>query len=287
MKQKRASRGVWAGQDFWSCARYPRCKGKINIGGDVPEPKDAVVHSDTRVAAYAQQRFERERKKREARIRAALMPIAAISVVGMTALFFGFLVLGVAVASAAAVAMGLGILVVIGQALEAPISWGQGAAGERKTVSYLHPLIGRGFVILNNRHPAGSRADIDHLVIGPTGVFVIETKNWNGRASSHFDRLTVGRRDRTAAITQVKREAAAVQFALAGGPNCAPTVTPALCLIGGRTLLSQKRLDGVQLSDGKDLVRFLVDRPVVLNHDQVQELARTASRELKPPTLGL
>ena len=287
MKRRRASAGAWAGTEFWGCSTYPRCRGTINIGALARESEAPLVRSDTRVGAYAQYRFERERSEREFRIPSALMPIAALSVVGMTSVFLAFLAWGLAVASSAAGLLGILVIGVIGQALVEPISWGRGAAGERRTAGYLDPLRQRGFVVLNNRRPPGVKADIDHLVTGPTGLFVIETKNWSRRADARFGRLSVAGWDRTAAIEQVKRNATAVQLVLAGGLGVHRlAVTPALCLIGGRGLFSQKRIAGVLLSNGKDLVRFVLDQPVVLGEDQVQELARRADRQLNPAYTG-
>ena len=59
-------------------------------------------------------------------------------------------------------------------------------------------------------------------------------------------------------------------------------MTPVLCLIGGRTLFSQKSVAGVFLSDGKDLAHLVLDRPVVLDEEQVQVVARQADRKLVP-----
>jgi hypothetical protein len=39
----------------------------------------------------------------------------------------------------------------------------------------------------------GSRANIDHLVIGPTGAFVVDAKNYRGRLSFSKGTLWHGR----------------------------------------------------------------------------------------------
>jgi len=56
-------------------------------------------------------------------------------------------------------------------------SWGKGAAGE-KSVAHTLSKFPDGFRVVNDvQTPFGN---LDHVVIGPTGVFVIETKNWRG-----------------------------------------------------------------------------------------------------------
>ena len=47
------------------------------------------------------------------------------------------------------------------------VAWRRGAAGERRTARLLHPLQRHGWVVLHDLAVPGSRANIDHLVIGP------------------------------------------------------------------------------------------------------------------------
>lgn len=57
-----------------------------------------------------------------------------------------------------------------------------GKAGEEAVAAILARLSGKGFYLFNNLK-AGSVGDIDHLLVGPTGVFVIETKSHRGRVT--------------------------------------------------------------------------------------------------------
>jgi hypothetical protein len=61
------------------------------------------------------------------------------------------------------------------------IAWRQGAAGEQRTARLLAALERQGWVVLHDLAIPGSRANIDHLVIGPGGVFVIDSKHYRGR----------------------------------------------------------------------------------------------------------
>ncbi|MDP9270153.1 MAG: NERD domain-containing protein, partial [Chloroflexota bacterium] len=54
-------------------------------------------------------------------------------------------------------------------------AWATGADGEARTARVLEPLRAEGFAILHDRRIPGGRANIDHIVIGPPGVFVVET----------------------------------------------------------------------------------------------------------------
>jgi hypothetical protein len=57
-----------------------------------------------------------------------------------------------------------------------PERWRRGATGEQATAALLEHLPARTWVVLHDRRVPGSRANIDHLVIGPSGVWVLDTK---------------------------------------------------------------------------------------------------------------
>jgi hypothetical protein len=61
------------------------------------------------------------------------------------------------------------------------MAWRRGANGERRTARLLAPLERRGWAVLHDLAIPGSAANIDHLVIGPGGVFVIDSKRYRGR----------------------------------------------------------------------------------------------------------
>ena len=60
------------------------------------------------------------------------------------------------------------------------VAWQRGAAGERRTARLLDPLERQGWAVLHDLALPGSRANIDHLVVGPGGVFVIDSKQYRG-----------------------------------------------------------------------------------------------------------
>jgi hypothetical protein len=61
------------------------------------------------------------------------------------------------------------------------LAWRRGAAGERRTARLLAPLERHGWAVLHDLAIPGSSANIDHLVIGPGGVVVIDSKRYWGR----------------------------------------------------------------------------------------------------------
>jgi hypothetical protein len=60
-------------------------------------------------------------------------------------------------------------------------AWRRGATGERRTARLFAPLERHGWAVLHDLAIPGSAANIDHLVIGPGGVLVIDSKQYRGR----------------------------------------------------------------------------------------------------------
>jgi hypothetical protein len=56
-----------------------------------------------------------------------------------------------------------------------------GSQGEKNVISTLNRTLNDNYSIINEVYMKGNGGDIDHVVLGPNGVFVLETKNWSGR----------------------------------------------------------------------------------------------------------
>ena len=63
----------------------------------------------------------------------------------------------------------------------------KGLQGEQTVASELSYLNDE-FLLLNDVMLPGGRGNIDHILIGPTGVFVVETKNYSGKYVCYGDR---------------------------------------------------------------------------------------------------
>lgn len=58
-------------------------------------------------------------------------------------------------------------------------SWNKGIKGEYIVAECLNQLP-KGYFVFNDVKFPGSYGNLDHVVVGPTGIYVIETKNYNG-----------------------------------------------------------------------------------------------------------
>jgi hypothetical protein len=68
-------------------------------------------------------------------------------------------------------------------------TWSLGAEGEEKVAGHLG-LLGDPYRVIHDVVLPGMTGNIDHIILGPNGVFVIETKNNNGFISCNGDSWT-------------------------------------------------------------------------------------------------
>ncbi|MGI8686627.1 MAG: nuclease-related domain-containing protein [Acidimicrobiales bacterium] len=118
-------------------------------------------------------------------------------------------------------------------------AWRKGAEGERMTGGALDGLEERGYLVLHDRRMPGSRANIDHVVIGPTGIYVVETKHYAGRVVISGEDARCNGRSIEKTVDQVWRQVAAVEFAL--GEMLATLglrVRPVVCVQGATVTLA-------------------------------------------------
>jgi hypothetical protein len=62
-----------------------------------------------------------------------------------------------------------------------------GWEGEKQVVNLLSSKLSDDFLLLNSLYLRGGGGDIDHVVLSPGGIFVLETKNWSGNIVCHGD----------------------------------------------------------------------------------------------------
>lgn len=140
--------------------------------------------------------------------------------------------------------LGGGHYVQIGQNREEAQHLEAGLRGEAQTTRKLADTLDNSYHVFNDillRQGLG-RAQIDHLVVGPRGIFVIETKNWKGSIYGQGDEPTwtqtsPGREPirRRSPVAQVQRHAAAVNALLKGEKVDWPDVVPVVAFAFGQT----------------------------------------------------
>lgn len=167
-------------------------------------------------------------------------------------------------------------------------AWERGAVGEELLAARLQELPATARVLHDRRIP-GSRANIDHIVITPAGVWVIDAKRYKGKRPAlrvegglvhpRRESLRIGGRDSTRLVTGVATQSERVRTAIA---DSEVTVTGVLCfleadwpLVGG-----DFTVDGIQVVWPRLLVKQISSAPASsLDVDAVhRRLAETFPR---------
>lgn len=154
--------------------------------------------------------------------------------------------------------------------------WRLGAEGERQTAKALRPLTRRGWMLVNDIQ--AERGNIDHILVGPAGVFLLETKKLGGVVSVECGALSVRWRedlDDGYEARQIGPRARGLAAQLAerlresGMPNV--WVQPIVVLWSDFPQGSIQS-DGVAWVAGKRLAGVLAARPAVLSDEQVDDI---------------
>ncbi len=147
--------------------------------------------------------------------------------------------------------------------------WGRGAAGEQATAKALATLPSDSWVVLHDvRWPGRPFANIDHVAIGPTGVFVIDSRSWSGSVQLDYGVLRQNGRPRGRELVSAWESAAAVARQLVFLPSA--RVVPVLCLVGSNVT---GWAESVIVSDTPNVVHALTSRRPVMSPDQVRAVA--------------
>jgi hypothetical protein len=154
------------------------------------------------------------------------------------------------------------------------IAWRRGAAGERRTARLLGPLEQLGWVLLHDLAVPGSRANIDHLVIGPGGVFVVDSKQYRGRLQlDPAGWLWHGRYPLAPTLRAVSFEADQAARVL---PDPGVAVVPIIAVHGAQVPWGKVVMDGVPVVPARRLPSMLRQLPAVLGPERVADLADQA-----------
>jgi hypothetical protein len=173
-----------------------------------------------------------------------------------------------------------GLLLAVVDEPQSTRAWAQGALGERKLAEALAGV--PDIVVLHDRKVPGTRGNIDHLVIAPGGLFVVDAKRYKGRLQIRDKgglfrtewRLYVGGRDCSHLAENMGWQVKAVETLL-GSVGCQVAITPVLCFLEVEwpLLFATESFHGVRLASPRSL-RKLVTRTQVLDAAEIDKLAR-------------
>ena len=204
--------------------------------------------------ASAKREFERRSAKREARIREAHPKLG-------------------------------GLMLALSEDPQSTKAWAVGAVGEEKLGRRLDGLKSDNIHVLHDRLIPGTKANIDHIVVCPSGVFVIDAKKYKGRPSlrveggflrERTEKLMVGSRDCTKLAGGVHKQMARVTTALANANLVDVQVAGMLCFVEADwpILGGEFSIAGIDVLWPKRAVH-LIRKPGAIDASSSQRIFRT------------
>ncbi|EYR65283.1 hypothetical protein N866_00475 [Actinotalea ferrariae CF5-4] len=174
-----------------------------------PEPTLEPIETGS-AGSSARREYERRSAKREARIREAHPRLG-------------------------------GLILAVTDEPQSTTAWASGARGEELLGTRLADLTQKGVRLLHDRRIPGTRANIDHIAVGPTGVHAIDAKRYKGRRPTlrvegglfrpRVEKLLVGSRDCTRLVDGMHKQVGLVRSALDAVALTDVPVLGALCFI--------------------------------------------------------
>ena len=128
-------------------------------------------------------------------------------------------------------------------------------------------------VVTDLEWPGGRYGNVDHVVVGPSGVYVIDTKPWNGDVTVYGGRLRYEGLVHDSVVAYLTEAAAAVALLTPGVPQ--RQIKPVLCVAGAAGL--ESNLGGLLICSPDTLAATLESRVHIMSTHQIS----IASQQLR------
>jgi hypothetical protein len=173
------------------------------------------------------------------------------------------------------------------------VSGGSSPGARKRTNKQLAKMRREGYFALDARPIPNSREFIDHLVVGPTGVYAIDSEKWDPKLpirTWNGKKLYHGPESQKDRLEHAVWEAAQASEMLSGALGTEITVRPALAIYGPKIPWDIATIRNVDVFTGPALRKYLKrrgrmkDGVVRLTREEVRTIYDTASKLLPDVT---
>jgi len=141
----------------------------------------------------------------------------------------------------------------------------KGAKGE-EWVAHELAFLNSDYAVFNGLRLRGGKQNFDHIIVGPAGVFVVETKNWKGSVEFREGKLYAGGKEPSRPPLKQVKAASAELVAWLDEANCGDLpIHSVLCFLGTKLPQDVMNVNGVIVCTGAKLPEVLqetFDEPV-------------------------
>ncbi len=166
-------------------------------------------------------------------------------------------------------------------------NWKKGAEGEQKVGALLDGLSSKGIKIIHDRRIPGLSANIDHIAITPTGVYIVDSKKYSGTPRNQNNRLFVGKYDNTKLIDGIEKQRAVVKAALKSINKESTVKYGILCFVDTTwdSILDGFWIDKTYIAWPKMVAKTVGHKPsfldkIKLSEDEIELIYKTLMNEL-------
>ncbi|GLV53044.1 hypothetical protein TBS_36040 [Thermobispora bispora] len=164
-------------------------------------------------------------------------------------------------------------------------AWRRASSAERRTEHQLRRLERKGYRTLHARAIPNSDAQIDHLVIGPTGVYAVDSEKWDRRlpvrAQGHR-KLFHGPFNKKDRLNEARWEAQQASELISRELGREITVIPSLAIYGPPVPWRTLTIRDVDVFSGGFVRKWITKRERSLTADEIDAIYRAAERVLPP-----
>ena len=147
-----------------------------------------------------------------------------------------------------------------------------------------------GYLTLNGRAIPGTTCIIDHLIVGPAGVFAVDSERWDRRLplrATQGGHLYHGPYSQTGRLKHAQGEAAMAARLISETLGRKQRIRPAMVIYGPTVPWTVARIGGVDVFSGRRLRKYLraqsrARREQRLTHEEIERIHEAADRALPP-----
>ncbi|TDD46730.1 NERD domain-containing protein [Nonomuraea terrae] len=162
-------------------------------------------------------------------------------------------------------------------------AWRRTSVAERRTEGQLRKLERNGYRTLHARAIPGSEAQIDHLVVGPTGVYAVDSEKWDRRLPVRVQmgkKLFHGPFDKKERLTEARWEATQASELISKAFGREITVVPSLAIYGPPVPWKIMTIRGVDVYQGDRARRWITKRERALTDAEIDRIYDIAAQVL-------
>jgi hypothetical protein len=163
--------------------------------------------------------------------------------------------------------------------------YNSGYQGEKNVTNLLRKNLDDNYYLINGLYLRGGGGDIDHILLGPMGILVLETKNWSGKIFCNGDDWKrPGKSTVESPSRQVKRNAATLRHIIDDFCGLQPAIKiESAVLIANNHAKLQISNPTVPILELHQLLNFIAAQPI--NHAftsrQIEQLSECILKQAK------